>query len=293
METMDKQTHTLETPDVDLVYDVAGPLPTADGQPPLLMAGHPMAAEGFFTVAEFFPKRTVVFYDPRGVGRSVRKDGRTERSPDLHAADLHALITEVGGPVDIFANSGGAVNSLALVADHPEDVRILVAHEPPLLALLPDADAAFAAERAVTDAYHQRGFGAGMAQFIALTSWQGEFNDEYAAQPTPDPAMFGMPTEDDGGRDDPLLSGTGAGITAYRPDAEALNAAPTRVVIGVGVESRNTITGRTSVATAEALGQEAVEFPSHHGGFLGGEFGYAGQPEEFAARLHEVLDSKT
>ena len=104
--------------------------------------------------------------------------------------------------------------------------------------------------------------------------------------------MFGMPTEDDGGRDDPLLSGTGAGITAYRPDADALNAAPTRVVIGVGVESRGTITGRTSVAMAEALGQEAVEFPSHHGGFLGGEFGYAGQPEAFAARLHEVLDSK-
>ena len=66
METMEKQTHTLETPDVDLVYDVAGPLPTADGQPPLLMAGHPMTAEGFYTVAEHFPDRTVVFYDPRG-----------------------------------------------------------------------------------------------------------------------------------------------------------------------------------------------------------------------------------
>lgn len=288
---MEKQTHTLETPDVDLVYDVAGPLPTADGQPPLLMAGHPMAAEGFFTVAEHFPDRTVVFYDPRGIGRSERKDGRTERSPDLHSADLHALITEIGAPVDIFASSGGAVNSLALVAKHPDDVRILVAHEPPVIALLPDAEAALAAERAVTDAYHQRGFGAGMAQFIALTSWQGEFTDEYAAQPAPDPAMFGMPTEDDGGRDDPLLAGTAAGITAYRPDADALNAAPTRVVIGVGVESRNTITGRTSVAAAEALGQEAVEFPSHHGGFLGGEFGYAGQPEAFAVRLREVLDA--
>ena len=64
---MEKQTHTLETPDVDLVYDVAGPLPTADGQPPLLMAGHPMTAEGFFTVAEYFPDRTVVF-SPFGLG---------------------------------------------------------------------------------------------------------------------------------------------------------------------------------------------------------------------------------
>jgi pimeloyl-ACP methyl ester carboxylesterase len=291
MDTMETQTHTLETRDVDLVYDVAGPLPTADGQPPLLMAGHPMTAEGFQTLASHFPDRTVVSYDPRGLGRSGRKDGRTERSPELHSADLHALITELGAPVDIFASSGGAINSLALVAEHPEDVRILVAHEPPLLALLPDADAALAAERGVQDAYHQRGSNAGMAQFIAMTAWRGEFTEEYAAQPPADPAMFGMPTDDDGSRDDPLLSGTANGITSYRPDVDALNAAPTQIVIGVGEESVDALTGRTSVATAEALGQKAVTFPSHHGGFLGGEHGYAGQPEAFAARLHEVLDS--
>jgi pimeloyl-ACP methyl ester carboxylesterase len=250
-----------------------------------------MTAEGFGTLASHFPDRTVVTYDPRGLGRSGRKDGRTELSPELHSADLHALITEIGAPVDIFASSGGAVNALALVAEHPEDVRLLVAHEPPLLALLPDADAAFAAERAVQDAYQQRGSNAGMAQFIALTAWRGEFTDEYAAQPPADPAMFGMPSDDDGSRDDPLLSGNGNGITSFRPDVEALAAAPTRIVIGVGEESRDSLTGRTSVATAEALGQKAVEFPSHHGGFLGGEHGYAGQPEAFAAQLHEVLDS--
>jgi pimeloyl-ACP methyl ester carboxylesterase len=291
MDTVETQTHTLETRDVDLVYDVAGPLPTADGQPPLLMAGHPMTAEGFQTLASHFPDRTVVSYDPRGLGRSGRKDGRTERSPELHSADLHALITELGAPVDIFASSGGAINSLALVAEHPEDVRILVAHEPPLLALLPDADAALAAERGVQDAYHQRGSNAGMAQFIAMTAWRGEFTEEYAAQPPADPAMFGMPTDDDGSRDDPLLSGTANGITSYRPDVDVLNAAPTQIVIGVGEESVDALTGRTSVAIAEALGQKAVTFPSHHGGFLGGEHGYAGQPEAFAARLHEVLDS--
>jgi pimeloyl-ACP methyl ester carboxylesterase len=288
---MDKQTHTLETPDVDLVYDVIGPLPTRDGQPPLLMAGHPMTADGFLTLTEHFPDRTVVLYDPRGTGRSERKDGRTDRTPEMHSTDLHALITEIGTPVDIFASSGGAVNTLALVADHPDDVRILVAHEPPLLGVLPDAEAAFAAERGVQEAYHQRGHGAGMAQFIVLTSWQGEFTDAYAQQPPADPAMFGMPTEDDGSRDNPLLSGTANGITAYRPDVAALTSAPTRVVIGVGVESAGTLTDRTSRATAEVLGLEATEFPSHHGGFLGGEFGYSGQPELFAKRLREVLEN--
>ena len=62
------------------------------------------------------------------------------------------------------------------------------------------------------------------------------------------------------------------------------------MVIAVGKESLGTFTGRTAVATAELLGQEAIVFPSHHGGFLGGEFGYAGQPEAFARRLREVLD---
>jgi hypothetical protein len=44
------------------------------------------------------------------------------------------------------------------------------------------------------------------------------------------------------------------------------------------------------VAAAELLGQQATVFPSHHGGFTGGEFGYAGQPEAFARKLREVLD---
>jgi len=38
------------------------------------------------------------------------------------------------------------------------------------------------------------------------------------------------------------------------------------------------------------LARQATVFPSHHGGFLGGEFGDGGQPEAFARRLREVLD---
>ena len=100
-----------------------------------------------------------------------------------------------------------------------------------------------------------------------------------------------MPTEDDGSRDDPLLSDRSRAITDHRPDVAALTAAPTRVVIAVGEESAGTYTARTAVATAELLGQEATVFPSHHGGFLGGEFGWSGQPEAFARKLREVLDA--
>ncbi|MFJ4652773.1 alpha/beta fold hydrolase [Nocardia sp. NPDC088792] len=285
--------HTLRKPEVDLVYDVLGPLPTADGRPPLLMVGQPMCADGFGDLASHFPDRTVVTYDPRGLGRSVRKDGRSDNNPEVQAGDLHDLIAELGaGPVEIFASSGGAVTSLALVTAHPEDVTTLVAHEPPLFELLPDAAAHEHARAAVRDAYQAKGSGAGMAAFIAWSSAQGEITDELFAQGTPDPAMFGMPGEDDGTRDDPLLSDLSWAVTDYRPDAAALTAAPTRIVIGVGEESTGVLTGRTSVAAAALLGAEPVVFPSHHGGFVGGDNPYAGKPEEFAQRLRAVLDGE-
>jgi pimeloyl-ACP methyl ester carboxylesterase len=286
-------THKLETAGADIVYDVRGPLPTADGRPPLFMIGQPMDAGGFSTLASFFPDRTVITYDPRGLGRSVRKDGRTDHSPTVQAGDVHAVIAALGaGPVEMFASSGGAVTALALVAAHPDDVTALVAHEPPIIPVLPDADAAERARDGVRDVYEARGSGAGMAAFIAMTSWRGEFTDDYFAQPAPDPAQFGMPTEDDGSRGDPLLSDRSWAVTGYRPDPDALTAAPTRVVIAVGEESAGTFTGRTAVETAALLGREATVFPSHHVGFLGGEFGYAGQPEAFARRLREVLDEE-
>jgi len=288
---MTTATHTLGIPGATLVYDVHGPWPTADGRPPLFCIAQPMDASGFGALTSYLTDRTVITYDPRGLGRSTRQDDSLENTPEQAADDVHRIIQELGvGPVEMFASSGGAINALALVAAHPEDVTTLVAHEPPLLATLPDADRAFTAERDVQSAYHDKGWGHGMAAFIALTSWHGEFTDDYAAQSAPDPAAMGMPVDDDGSREDPLLSGVSNAITAYRPDYAAIAAAPTRVVIAFGVESRNVLTGRTSVATAQALGQDAVEFPSHHGGFMGGEFGYPGEPEAFAARLRDVLD---
>ncbi|MHA6797723.1 alpha/beta fold hydrolase (plasmid) [Pseudonocardia bannensis] len=284
-------TQMLKTPEVDLAYDVHGPLPTADGRPPLVMIGQPMDASGFGALVAQFPDRTVVTYDPRGLGRSTRKDGRVDHAPGIQAADVHTVIEALGvGPVEMFASSGGAVTALALVAAYPEDMAILVAHEPPLISVLPDARAAERARAGVREAYEDRGAGAGMAAFLVMTSWRGEFTDDYFAQPAPDPAAFGMPSEDDGSRDDPLLSDRSWAVSGYRPDVDALAAASTRVVIAVGEESLDTFTGRTAVATAELFGQQATVFPSHHGGFLGGEFGYAGQPEAFARRLREVLD---
>jgi pimeloyl-ACP methyl ester carboxylesterase len=212
----------LETAEADIAYDVHGPLPTADGRPPLFMI-----------------------------------------APTLQADDVHAVIATLGvGPVEMFASSGGAVTALALVAAYPNDVTTLVAHEPPLIPVLPDAEAAERARAVVRDAYEAKGSSAGMAAFIAMTSWRGEFTDDYFAQPAPDPAQFGMPTEDDGSRDDPLLSDRSWAISSYRPEVEALAAAPTRVVVAVGEESLGTSSVRDGRRRpVEQLARQAKVWP--------------------------------
>lgn len=281
------ETHVLEVPGGELVYDVHGPLPAPDGTRPLFLIGHPMAADGFADLAAQFPDRTVVTYDPRGCGRSEVVDA--EHTPRMNAEDVHRVIGEVGGgPVDVFGSSGGAVTGVALVSLFPDDVAVLVAHEPPVLDVLPDAEVARAAFAKVSEDYHRAGFGAGMARFISLISVSGELPPEILDQ-TPDPAMFGLPTEDDGGRDDVLLSGVSDEVTAYQLLPNVLAAAPTRVVVAAGEESRTQVPGRAAAAIATLLGTELAMFPSHHGGFSGGDGPYAGQPEAFAARLREVL----
>ncbi len=287
-------TYRLETAGAEIAYDVHGTLPAADGRPPLVLIAQPMDASGFAALVSQFPDRTTVTYDPRGLGRSTRSDGRVDNTPTVQAGDVHAVIEALGGgPVEMFASSGGAVTALALVTAYPGDLSTLVAHEPPLTTVLPDAEAAERAAAGFRGVYEAKGTGAGMAAFIAMTSWHGEFTDDYFAQPVPDPAAFGMSAEDDGRRDDPLLSERSRAIIDYQPDVDALLAAPTRIVLAVGEESLGTFTGRAAVAVAEQLGQQATVFPSHHGGFMGGEFGYAGQPEAFGRKLREVLDDTT
>ncbi|WP_448628437.1 alpha/beta fold hydrolase [Geodermatophilus sp. URMC 64] len=279
-------THTLDAPGATLTYDVRG---TLDDGIPLLLIGSPMGAEGFGTLAGHFPDRTVVTYDPRGTGRSRRTDGSGEITPDHHAGDLRLIVEAIGGgPVDVFASSGGAVNALAWVAQHGEQVRTLVAHEPPLARVLPDRDALTAAIEDMHRTYQRSGMGPAMAKFMVLAGHDGVLPDGYRYPPV-DPAQFGLPAEDDGGRDDALLGQNLRTCTGYQPDVDALRTAGTRIVIARGAASGQTMAARGADAVAAALGSEPVVFPGGHGGFLGGEYGQHGEPDAFAQRLREVL----
>jgi pimeloyl-ACP methyl ester carboxylesterase len=286
--TTQPTTNTLDAPGATLTYDVRRN--DKSTEPPLFLIGSPMGAAGFGSLASHFADRTVITYDPRGSERSTKDDPSTESNPEQHGDDLHRIIQEVGGPVDLFASSGGAVNAMALITKHPEDVRTLIAHEPPLASVLPDVENAKAVVRAIQTSYQTGGFGAGMAHFMAVTSHRGEFPDDFASQPAPDPATFGMPTEDDGTRTDVLLGQNIIGTTHYEPDFDALGNCSTRIICAAGAESEGEMANRGAHAVAGRLGTEPVIFPSHHGGFLGGEYGWPGEPDAFAAKLREVLE---
>jgi pimeloyl-ACP methyl ester carboxylesterase len=283
------ETRTLEAPGATLTYDIR----RNDGstEAPLFLIGSPMAASGFPTLASHFADRTVITYDPRGSERSTAHDAEAPITPEVQADDVHRIIEQVGGPVDMFASSGGAIVSLALVAKHPSDVRKLVAHEPPFASLVDDREHALAANRAMHETYKARGRGWGMAHFMQVVMHSGPFTAADAAAPPPDPAMFGMPAEDDGGRNDLMLAHNVRWLTSYEPDFDAVKRAPTRTVIGVGAASNGELAQRGGLAAAERLGTKAVLFPGGHGGFMGDEYGQRGEPDAFAAKLREVLSA--
>jgi len=147
--------------------------------------------------------------------------------------------------------------------------------------------------RDIHDTYVRRGFGPAMAKFIKIVSFVGPITTDYIREPDPDPAMFSLPAEDDGSRNDALLGQNMISSTHYEPDFPALRRAPTRIVIGAGETSDGTFAHRGAEAIAAKLGMVPVIFPGGHDGFLGGEYNQMGRPDAFAKKLREVLGSSS
>ncbi|HEY5222018.1 MAG TPA: alpha/beta hydrolase [Microbacteriaceae bacterium] len=287
MTEMTITTHIVGEGDEAITYDIHGDLTqSTDERPALFLFGAPMDATGFQLLADHFADRPVVTYDPRGAGRNPV--GSADISTEQHVDDLHRVIRALGvGLVDAFGSSGGAVHLLALAAAHPDDVRMVVAHEPPSAPELPDADTILAVVADMKRTYAEQGDGAAMAKFIGFVMFEGPVPVDYLDQPAPDPAMFGMSADDDGVRTNPLLRNMPATI-AYRPDIGALRSLGDRLVLAAGVESGQTMAARGARAIAAAVGIPMTEFPSNHGGFTV-QPGFPSDPDGFAVRLREVL----
>jgi pimeloyl-ACP methyl ester carboxylesterase len=261
---------TLTVPGADLYYEVRGTGPA------LAVIGSPMPAAEFAPLADALANRhTVITYDPRGISGSAVHDPAQDSTPELRADDVVALLDAVDTQTaDVFGSSGGAVTGLALAARYPDRIGTLVAHEPPLLELLPDAAEQRARTDDIVDTFHRQGVGAAWMKFMTNAGF------DVGGDGAPGPA--GEPSERDLANSARFFDHELRPTARYLPDIAALKSAATRVVVGLGSDSRHLVTHQTSVALAELLGTAPVLFPGDHGGFLGA-------PEAFANRLTEVL----
>jgi pimeloyl-ACP methyl ester carboxylesterase len=280
----------LKVPGASLYHEVRGSGPVL-----LLICGGVYDAGGYGPLAEQLAGRyTVVTYDRRGNSRSPLDGPPAPQSIEVHGDDAHRVLTAAGvaagEPAHVFGNSSGAMIGLALAARHPEQVRALVAHEPPLFELLPDRDGWRAVIRDVEDTFATDGAGAAMqvlgAAFAASGSAAADREGRMpgggeAPQGQPDPETMAMMARLQKNMEF-FIGYEVPPFNTYVPDLAALEASSMRVVAAVGEASEGEPPYRAALALAERLGTAPVTFPGDHGGF-------GNQPEAFATRLHEVL----
>ncbi|MEV0670773.1 alpha/beta hydrolase [Mycobacterium sp. NPDC050441] len=259
-------THTVEVPGARLHYEVRGQGPL------LLILGAPMAAAEFAPLAHALAAdHTVVTADPRGVARSSLDDPTENSIPERRADDVAAILDDLGADsADVFGSSGGAVTGLSLAARHPDRVRTLVAHEPPLLELLPDAAEQRAATEDIIATFNSDGMFAAWGKFMVNAGFDIP------------PGAPEMPAPSDQELRDAahFFNHELRGTTRYLPGVAALKNG--QVVLGLGEESGRLLTKRTTMALADLLGVRPVKFPGDHGGFIEA-------PGAFADALRAVL----
>jgi pimeloyl-ACP methyl ester carboxylesterase len=261
---------TLEVPGARLYYEVRG-----EGSL-VVLVGAPVDARPFAPLAGLLARdHTVLTTDPRGIYRSQVEDPEQDSTPEIRADDLSRLLTHLdAGPAVVLGSSGGAVSALALAQAHPGQVRTVVAHEPPLIELLPDRVERHARNEDVIARWLAGDHLGSWAAFLdnaGIRLPEGAFEARFAE---PDPQAIA----DAGYQNTHMLRPT----AYWRPDVDVLRSVATRIVVGIGESSAGQLCDRASRALAAALGTEPAMFP-------GGHTGFAEDPEGFATVLRPVL----
>ena len=262
---------TLDVPGARLYYEVRGTGPL------VVLVGAPMDATSFAPLADLLAgDYAVLTTDPRGINRSPVDDPDQDSTPQMRADDLSRLLTHLdAGPAAVLGSSGGAVSVLALAQAHPEQVHTVIAHEPPLIELLPDRAERHAGNEDVIAKWLAGDHAGSWRAFLDNANIhlpEGVFEAMFAREPDP------QAIADTSYQNTHMLRPT----THWQPDITALRSAAIRAVVGIGETSASQLCDRTSRALATALGTEPTMFP-------GGHTGFAEDPDGFATRLRSVL----
>ena len=267
------RTDTLKVPGATLHYEVRGAGPVL-----LLIPGGPADAGAFAPISsELSDRYAVVTYDPRGLSRSPFDGEPKDTTVGTFADDAHRLLAALGTePAYVLGSSGGALVGLELVSRHPEQVRAMVVHEPPLTRLLDDADEHARFAREVHDTYLSEGVSSAMGKFLASAGLD-EGPPQPPAGPTPEMAEAMARMQENF---DFFLGHVWLALGGYAPDISRLRSLP--ITVAVGEASEGQLAYRAALALAGRLGKDPAVFPGDHGGF-------SSHPEAFARRLDEVL----
>jgi pimeloyl-ACP methyl ester carboxylesterase len=245
----------------------------------LLIPGSNGDADLFDAVADLLADRyTVISYDRRGFSRSTLNGSLETAWSETHVNDARCLLeTVAGGPSYVFGSSAGAIVGLALTGQSPSLVTRLIAHEPPLAEVLPDAAKWRAFFEEVYDTYQRDGADPAMQMFmtgIGADSLQrpADINPELIRRISDNTDFF--------------LRHEVRQAPGYRPDLLALDAQQERIVIAGGRDSRQHFPYRPALTLAGRWGKRVIEFPGDH-------TGYWSHPVEFATTLTNVLTSPT
>lgn len=261
------KTGTVNTEGANIVYDYEG-----DGPLLLTIAGGGGDAMRYAPISRILANEyTVVSYDRRCNSRST---GDVSAPLDMaqSARDAAAVIRAMGVErAYVFGNSAGANIGLKLAEDHPEVITGLVVHEPPIMAILPDAETWLGFVDNVHETYLTQGTGAAIKVFFSsLVGFdvpsQGSAGSRIGGGPNMDFFM---------GRE--YMS-----ISTYSPNLDAIARNHVAIVTAAGLRSADAYYARTARVLAQRLGCPYVEFPGNH-------MAFASDTEAFAAALRKVL----
>ncbi|MFF5210379.1 alpha/beta fold hydrolase [Streptosporangium sp. NPDC000396] len=265
-----------------LRYEVRGSGPLL-----LLIPGGAGDAASFDGVAdELAVDHTVASYDPRGLSRSPLDDPQARQWVAQHADDAFRLLELLSPdtPAYVVGCSSGAIVALDLLTTHPERIARVVAHEPPVVEVLPDATEHRALLARVQDTFHRDGLMPAVAEFAAGLRRPGAEDPVEAGAATELPPQAAARAERTMANMPYFLGRIVPSFMAYAPDVDRLKALSERLVLAGGADSRGELPYRPAAFLAERFGTELVHFP-------GGHTGLSTHPAEFGELLRKVLSA--
>ena len=255
--------------DAEVAYECEGTGPFL-----LAIAGRGGTGDRFAGLSAILKdSHTVVRYDRRCCGRST---GDATRPMDLmlEARDALAVLRELGAEqASVFGSSAGAAIALKIAEFYPERITNLIAHEPMVVSILPDAEEWIEFNKRVQALYRTEGMGPALKLLASSMVGLGGPGGPPGPPPGARPGPGGM---------DYFLGSELMSLSYYRPDLERIKRNNIRLTVTKGLLSRDAYYARTADVISEQVGCPLQVMPGNH-------IAVETDPGSFAAELRPLL----